>query len=234
MFNDSDLQKNPKESKTADLCSLKNLADLAEQNCQVYMAAGYHKDRVSKYGDNISAWFDFGIFARRHGMNSTAQECFKEILSNDASHLNALLAYGAICGDNEQFEKARVFFHTAVDKYPQSSLAPTVLALFYDILGEEDENEKYITIAKGLATSGESVFITAAQFLVECHAGQLTERAISEEMLTNGPSIKAHLLLAQLEQQRGNFDLALENLLECIKLKNECPEVWSALGIHTA
>jgi tetratricopeptide (TPR) repeat protein len=231
MFNDSDLQKNPKESKTADLTSLKHLADLAEQNGQVFMASGYHKDRVSKYAENLSAWYDFGTFSRRHGMNSTAQECFKEILSIDAGHLNSLIAYGAICGENEQFEKARVFFHTAVDRYPQSSLAFSVLALFYDILGEEDENEKYLCLAVELCPSSDSIFITAAKFLVECHAGQLTERAISEEMLTNGPSIKAYLLLAQLEQQRGNFDLALENIMECVKLDQCCPDVWSALGI---
>jgi tetratricopeptide (TPR) repeat protein len=232
MFNDSDAQRNPKESKTADLTSLKHLADLAEQNGQIFTASGYHKDRVSKYVDNLSAWYDFGTFSRRHGMNSTAQECFKEILSIDAGHLNSLIAYGSICAENEQFEMARVFFHTAIEKSPKSSMAHSVLALFYDVLGEEDENEKYLATAQALAPSDvDSIFINAARFLVDCHAGQLTERALSEEMQLNGPSISGYLILAQLEQQRGDFDLALENIMECVKLKQDCPHAWSALGI---
>lgn len=131
------------------------------------------------------AWFEYGTFCRRNGMNATAQECFKEILAVDSKHLHTLIAYGAICSENEQFEKARVFLHSAVDCFPNSTLALLVLALFYDILGEEEENEKYLTLAQSanaLDDSGceDSMYLSAAKFLVATHAGQLTERALSE------------------------------------------------------
>jgi len=104
--------------------------------------------------------------------------------------------------------------------------------MFYDILGEEEENEKYLLLAKQLAgTNGEdSVFMAAAKFLVATYAGQLTERAISEDMLNAGPRIAPFLILAQLEQQRGNYELALENIQEALKIKQDDPNVWSALG----
>lgn len=49
-------------------------------------------------------------------------------------------------------------------------------------------------------------------------------------MLSVGPRITPYLILAQLEQQRGNYELALENIQEALKLKQDDPNVWSALG----
>lgn len=234
MFNGKDSLNAGKDTKTSDYTSLKFFAEYAEKNGEVATALGYHKDRVSRYGENLSVWFDLGTFSRRHGMNSAAEECFKEILARDDKHFQCLIAYGALCAEHEQLEKARVLLHSAATHYPDNVLPKTVLALLYDVMGEDAESESFASQAKEAAScqqTKESIFLSAAKFLLECHAGQLTERAIIEEMILSGATVNSYLMMAQLEQQRGSFDLALENIHKAFKLKQDDPSVWSSLGM---
>ncbi|KAJ3217632.1 Cilia- and flagella-associated protein 70 [Clydaea vesicula] len=244
MFQDANkIAKDPTVSRTVDHSSLKRLAEDAESNGDTCIATGYHKERVAKYPESTQAWFDYGLFCRRNGMNATARECFKEILSVNPQHTGSLLAYGAICAENEQFEKARVFFHSVVDLQPNYVLPHTILGLFYDIIGEEEESEKYFELAKKLHESNNppnsndtnqkdepSIYLAAANFLISCLSGQLTERALTEEMLSTGPKISAYLLLGKLEHLRGNYEQSLIHMQDALKMKQDDPNIWSSLG----
>ncbi|KAI8821418.1 uncharacterized protein EV422DRAFT_528079 [Fimicolochytrium jonesii] len=217
---------------------LKTWAADAEADGWTEGAEKWHKERVVRFEDSTQAWFDYGCFCMRRGMPGKGEECFREILGRNERHIPSLLAYGSFCCVNERFEESRVFLVTALELQPKLAMVSTILGLLYDILGEEEESEIHITEAQKLhklATAGQpdapSTFITAAEFLIHCQAGQMAERALSQEILQpNASRIKPHLLLHQLELQRGNQKLAEEHLVDALEVRQDDPDVWTALG----
>ncbi|KND04050.1 uncharacterized protein SPPG_01495 [Spizellomyces punctatus DAOM BR117] len=225
----------PTLTKTADFQILKNFADTAEVDHLTDLASRYHQERIVKYEDSMQAWFDYGCFCMRNGMMSKGEECFREILSKNPKHIPSLLAYGALCCIHERFEEARVYLVTAVELQPKYTLSLTLLGLFYDVISEEEESENYLMEAAKLHNStmpsdAPSIFLLVAEFLIHCHAGQLAERALSQEILESGPRVKPYLLLSQLEVQRSNYKLANEHLKDALSIQQDEPNVWAALG----
>ncbi|KAJ3101698.1 Cilia- and flagella-associated protein 70 [Phlyctochytrium planicorne] len=227
----------PTVSKTADFSLLKKFADEAEEDHNISISTAYHQERIAKYEDSFQAWFEYGTFCMRNALASKGIECFKEVLSRNPKHIPSLLAYGAICSGLEKYEEARVFLVTAVELQPTYVLSSTLLGLFYDIIGEEVESEKYLTeaakMSKNDSADNGSNFMAAARFLVNCHAPQLAERALSQEILVSGqPSngVQAYLLLARLEVQRGNFSSAIQHIREALDVRQDDPDAWTFLA----
>ncbi|KAI9204949.1 uncharacterized protein BJ171DRAFT_423701, partial [Polychytrium aggregatum] len=230
------LAEDPTISRTADFNSLKSFADREETERNLHVAALYHQERVSKYEESMQAWFDYGCFCVRTGLPSKGEECFKEILQRNQKHIPSLLGYGSLCCVNERYEEARVFFNRVTEIQPKYVLGLTAMGLFYDIIGEELESEKYLADAEKLHSESSSsndisIFMLSAEFLVQCHAGQLVERALSQEMLKNGPQVRPYLLLSQLEVQRSNFKVAEKHVQDAIDVKQDSPDAWAALVI---
>ncbi|KAI9098181.1 hypothetical protein DFS34DRAFT_619887 [Phlyctochytrium arcticum] len=231
----STLFTDPTISKTADFQTLKEFADVAEADHAVDLAAGYHQERIVKYDDSMLAWFDYGCFCMRNGFMSKGEECYRMILSRNPRHIPSLLAYGALCCVNERFEESRVHLVTAVELQPKYVLGRTLLGLYYDVTGEEEESELEIAEAQKLHKAtmppeAPSIHLSVAEFLIHCHAGQLAERALSQEILATGPKVKPYLLLSHLEIQRGNYKLAADYLKDALNVQQDDPNVWAALG----
>ncbi|KAJ3116252.1 Cilia- and flagella-associated protein 70 [Phlyctochytrium bullatum] len=200
MFNDKDSAfSDPTLSKTADFSTLKKFAEEAEEDNNINVAMSYHQERIAKYEDSFQAWFDYGTFCMRNGMQPKGIECFKEVLARNAKHIPRL-------------------------------------GLYYDAVGEETESEKYLTEAvkaQKAEPASESVFVSAAKFLINCHAGQLAERALAQELLLAGPSVQPYLLLSKLEMQRANPTAAFQHLRDALDVRQDDPNVWTYLAhIH--
>lgn len=108
----------------------KQFANLSEMDNQLGIAEKYHQERIAKFQDKISAWYDYACFCMRTGKGDKGKECFKEILARTSSHVPTLLAYGAICGSMENFDEAQVYFNTAL------SLEPTLPLIHIFIVNE--------------------------------------------------------------------------------------------------
>ncbi|KAJ3056144.1 Cilia- and flagella-associated protein 70 [Rhizophlyctis rosea] len=236
IFHDkSHLFVDPTVSKTADFKMLKKFADAAELNYSVPIAVSYHQERLAKFEDSLQAWFDYGCFCQRTGMGDKGEECFKEILSRNSKHIPSLLAYGAVCCVNEKYEEARVYLVTAVETQPKYVLGLTMLALFYEVISEEEEAEKHMMEASNLHHSttppdAPSHFLMAAEFLIQCHAGKLAERALAQELILIGPRVKPYLMLSKLESQRGDFVQAEKHIRDALEVQQDDPDTWAALG----
>ncbi|KAJ3279301.1 Cilia- and flagella-associated protein 70, partial [Blyttiomyces sp. JEL0837] len=225
----------PTISKTADFSLLKKFADESEFDCQIHNASIYHQERIAKFEDSMQAWFDYGSFCMRSFMPEKGLECFREILSRNPKHIPSLLAYGSLCACQDKLEEARVHLATAVDLQPKYVLALTILSLLYEAIGEELESEKLMEEANTLhknthGSDSPSVLLLASEFLIQVHAGQIAERALSQELLNAGPSIRPYLLLSQLELQRGNQILAIDHIQAAINVQQDDPDVWACLG----
>ncbi|KAJ3295071.1 Cilia- and flagella-associated protein 70 [Rhizoclosmatium sp. JEL0117] len=237
MFKDVDSAFiDPSVLRTADFSMLKSFADQSELDHDISCAATYHQERIAKYEDSLQTWSDYGAFCMRNMQTSKGIECFKEILSRNPKHVPSLLAYGAICTSLEKYEEARVYLVTAVELQPKYVLALTILGLFYEITGEEMESEKYLEEAAKVhkATTNDdnpaSIMLKAAEFLVTVHATQIADSALSNSLLKTGPSVHPYLLLSQLELQRGNPVIAIENIKSAMQVRQDDPDVWAALG----
>ncbi|KAJ3168634.1 Cilia- and flagella-associated protein 70 [Geranomyces variabilis] len=237
-FRDRKRTSEPAASASAadDFHILKAWAADAETDRWVAGAERWHSERVVRFEDSMQAWFDYGCFCLRNGMPDKGEECFKEILGRNPKHIPSLLAYGSYCCISERFEEARVLLVTAVELQPKYIMGLTILGLFYDVLGEEEESEINLLEAQKVhkqsaaAEGAQSIFLLAAEFLIHCHAGQLAERALSQEILQSNAMVRPKLLLHQLELQRSNFRLAEEHLQAALEVQQDHPDVWAALG----
>ncbi|KAI8618763.1 hypothetical protein BC830DRAFT_1107404 [Chytriomyces sp. MP71] len=226
----------PSILRTADFTMLKAFADQSELDHDIPVAGTYHQERIAKYEDSLQTWFDYGAFCMRSGQSSKGVECFKEILARNAKHVPSLLAYGAICTSMENYEEARVYLVTAAELQPKYVLALTLLGLFYEITGEEIESEHFLEEAVKVqkATTNDdnvaNMMLKAADFLVQIHATHLADSALANSLLKTGPSVAPYLLLSQLELQRGNPTVAVENIKSAMQVRQDDPDVWAALG----
>ncbi|XP_025059606.1 cilia- and flagella-associated protein 70 isoform X1 [Alligator sinensis] len=97
------------------------------------LASLYYQQRVARDRQNIQSWLDYGAFCLLTEEDIKAQECFREALSLNPSHLYSLLLCGIAAVMMEHYEEAEIFFEDASCLEPSSILAWTLLGLFYDI-----------------------------------------------------------------------------------------------------
>ena len=110
-------------------------------------------------------------------------------------------------------------------------IAFTLLGLHYDIIGNDHESEKYIQEASVINQgSAETIYLKTAKFLVNMHASQLAEIALSRELLSRGRQVEPHLLLAELEIQKRDFAMASYHIKGALDIKKDDPNVWSMQG----
>jgi len=231
------LEVDPDKLKTKEFNSLKEFADSCEVDRKFSQAALYHQERIARWEDSYQAWFDYGCFCMRCGMTIRGEECFKEILSKNDKHIPSLIAYSAICCIEEKYEESQLYIECACKLQPKNVIAHTVAGLFFDHINEEEESEKYLKRAYEIFNStqaykklNKSFFVLTAEFLIKCHAGQLAERALTEEILNNSNDVYPYILLSQLEIQRGNYSNALERIKEALEIQQDNSSAWSALG----
>lgn len=77
-----------------------------------------------------------------------------------------------------------------------------------------------------------SIFLQAANFLLEVNALQLTDAALAHELVaSNGePCADYYVLLGRLKIQQKSFIEAEENLKQAIVLKHQNPDAWGLMG----
>ncbi|KAH9509070.1 Cilia- and flagella-associated protein 70 [Bulinus truncatus] len=120
-----------------DSAQLKHFAREAEVNQNFKLAATFYKERIARDKNDADCWFDFGTFNLYIHDIPKAEECFKECISLNQSHLYGLMLYGVVCMMTERYDLAETFFESATCIDPKSVLAWTMLGLFYDAVPNE-------------------------------------------------------------------------------------------------
>ncbi|XP_033101103.1 cilia- and flagella-associated protein 70-like isoform X2 [Anneissia japonica] len=77
-----------------------------------------------------------------------------------------------------------------------------------------------------------SIYILAAEFLLEVKATQFCERALAHELLApkGGPSGTYYVALSRLKLQKKELEEADESLKEALIVNNQDPDAWSIQG----
>ncbi|KAK6998198.1 cilia- and flagella-associated protein 70 [Biomphalaria glabrata] len=127
----------PVPKPLTDNAQLKHFAREAEVNQNFQLAATFYKERIARDKTDANSWFDFGTFNLYIHDIPKAEECFKECISLNPSHLQGLMLYGVVCMMTERYDLAETFFESATCVEPKSVLAWTMLGLFYDAVPNE-------------------------------------------------------------------------------------------------
>uniref|UniRef100_A0A8C3RW45 Cilia and flagella associated protein 70 n=1 Tax=Chelydra serpentina TaxID=8475 RepID=A0A8C3RW45_CHESE len=112
---------------------LRLFAHEAEVNEDYDLASVYYQERLARDRQIVQHWLDYGAFCLLMEENIKAQECFREALSLNPSHLHSLLLCGIIAVMMEHYEEAEIFFEDATCLEPSNILSWTLLGLFYEI-----------------------------------------------------------------------------------------------------
>ncbi|CAM9689464.1 unnamed protein product [Lampetra fluviatilis] len=125
-----------------DSVELRNYAREAELNGDSALATKYYQERLARDKNNPDHWFDYGAFCLRSGDSIKAEECFHDAVALDQRHLDSLVMCGVMCNKNEGYDEAETLFENATCVHASSSLAWTMLGLFYEGQGNDIRADK--------------------------------------------------------------------------------------------
>ncbi|KAJ3259831.1 Cilia- and flagella-associated protein 70 [Boothiomyces macroporosus] len=220
IFMEKEVQKNDtNELKRLEITSLKQFAEEAERSNKISLSAHYYQERIAKYEDNLSCWFDYGTFCMRNQMLAKGEECFREIIARNSKHIPALIAIAMNSMASDNLEQARVFIHSALQIKPESGMLNILMAIFYEMTNEELEAEKYFNAAKLAQDKGSmKPTLELAEFAIQINCAFLADRVLAQEVIQNGLNFYPYLLLSQLEIQRYNYSQAENYLKDALKI----------------
>jgi len=89
------------------------------------------------------------------------------------------------------------------------------------VMNEEEEDPNIIK---------NSIFMKAADWLLERYASHFTELALARQLLLRGPSSGYYILLARLQMIQTNFCASKESIEKAIEIDVENPEAWAICG----
>jgi tetratricopeptide (TPR) repeat protein len=115
---------------------LKLAAYEAEVYCDCALSDHYHRQRLVE-GDHVAChWYDYGVHHLHCKNYEKAEQCFKESLSLDSSHVPSLLAYSMCCALDERFDEGETFLEMATQQEPDNAVAWTISGLFFELCGK--------------------------------------------------------------------------------------------------
>ncbi|KAK7502734.1 hypothetical protein BaRGS_00005984 [Batillaria attramentaria] len=175
---------------------LKHFAREAEVNQNYELATKYYQERIIREENNADNWFDFGTFCLYINNVSKAEECFNKCISINQKHLDGLMLYGVVCTLAERNEAAETFFEAATNVDPRSTLAWTMLGLFYDFINVEIRAEMAYLEANKLNVAKAVSVARASREEEQEREQKEREKKKSEEPedLTDTPSAMLHAL----------------------------------------
>ncbi|XP_063715632.1 cilia- and flagella-associated protein 70-like isoform X3 [Symsagittifera roscoffensis] len=134
----------PVPEPLTDADQLKHFARESEMNSNMQLADQFYLERISRNKKEPSYWFDYACFNLLNGDITKAVECTKECVAIDQKNLKGLLLYGILMLVDEKYEPAEIFLEAATNFYSDCVEAWTVLALYYDAIGNDIGHEMAI------------------------------------------------------------------------------------------
>nr|KAG5710751.1 hypothetical protein BaRGS_035153 [Batillaria attramentaria] len=202
---------------------LKHFAREAEVNQNYELATKYYQERIIREENNADNWFDFGTFCLYINNVSKAEECFNKCISINQKHLDGLMLYGVVCTLAERNEAAETFFEAATNVDPRSTLAWTMLGLFYDFINVEIRAEMAYLEANKLNVAKAVSVARASREEEQEREQKEREKKKSEEPedLTDTPSAMLHGAEGEVEQLIGSSEGGLS--VPALEVKHATP-----------
>jgi len=133
-----------------DNATLYQFAKEAEVMFRYDVAATYYQERIARSKSDCQCWLDYGVFCLLIQDIQKAEECFKEVVSLNQTHLIGILMNGISCLLHEEYDVAGEFFEVATYTHPNELLAWTLHGLYYSGIENTILSERSFSEAKKL------------------------------------------------------------------------------------
>lgn len=110
---------------------LKHFAKEAEVTFRYDLAAKYYQERIARYKGDVECWLDYGVFCLSIEDTQKAEECIREVVAINQSHMKGLLLNAQMCLLHEEYEIAEELLDAVTYMYPDFVLPWTLLGLYY-------------------------------------------------------------------------------------------------------
>uniref|UniRef100_A0A8C9SKD8 Cilia and flagella associated protein 70 n=1 Tax=Scleropages formosus TaxID=113540 RepID=A0A8C9SKD8_SCLFO len=149
---------------------LKHFALEAQLNQDYQLAATYYQERIARDSRDPGHWFDYGVFHLLTKDYLKAEECLRQAVSVNQSHVPSLLMCGILAEMAGHFEEAETFIERATRVAPTSVTAWTLFGLFYE--GQENAIQAemaFLEANKQLKTTPVKTMLINSETKTETH-----------------------------------------------------------------
>uniref|UniRef100_A0A6U2D1B0 Uncharacterized protein n=1 Tax=Hemiselmis andersenii TaxID=464988 RepID=A0A6U2D1B0_HEMAN len=217
----------------------KQLAEEAEINLDFGKATVHLNRRVVAVPKDAQLWYDLGSVVVRSGDIAKAQECFRQAVTVDPTHVASLLAFGILMTVRDKFSEADKFFKEAVSASPAHVLAWSCAVLFYDLesrdlerrtaLKQMDTAQKKEKNPAGKVTK-RSPYVRSSQFCLEMGSTQMVERAMTQELHRIGDSEELQVTLGRAYLMNRQFEKCRQHLQAALQLEKKSTVSMTLMG----
>jgi tetratricopeptide (TPR) repeat protein len=218
------------QSEQTELAKLADRADEAytKQNWQV--AREEYAKVVSLDPNNAAAFARLGIADQKLGKLNDAEASFERVLKIDPSFpgVGVLLAFVYL--GREKFREAIPLLEKDLDNsgndLPLRLLAGERLVDVYFLIGDEEKGLEVAQKLRKLAPDNPDVLYTAASVY-----STLWKNVVNRMYASNANSFRAHQLLAEAAEAKGDFSQAAKEYRLVIKMEPRLPGIRYRLGL---
>ncbi|XP_025075772.1 uncharacterized protein LOC105433760 [Pogonomyrmex barbatus] len=203
---------NDDKPKTAISEKLYFYAEEAYELGHIDDARRHHQTAIADKNDS-EAWIRYTIFLLKIDDVECAKQCCREAILLNRRNKFALLVYGLILAENQNYEKAEIFLRAVTDFYPRFVEGWVILHLFYTRIDyssgidltlriaekciKDDGRETEISSEDSLAWTmihcpHDNIFMITATLLMKLHLCDFAGLALAREMTRIGKA--THIL----------------------------------------
>ena len=183
----------------------------------------FFESAAYSHPDNEIGWTLLGLFYSGVHNDIMAERAFNEACRLNDPNLSAKKSYIDINnGENEKLTTSKEGLTTT--EHPSHSECSD------EPLANQETPKQSEVVPKNVNTM--SPFLQAARFLIDHRVLNLTERALSHELVApgHGESASYFQLLAETQVMKKSYSEAKSSIDECLKLHHQNPDAWALLG----
>jgi len=218
----------PPEVGTVDACS--RMAEEAEINLNMPLAAKYRQECIIMKEKEASLWLEYALFALRNHDKTKAEECLRESISLDGSNPRSLMAYAVLLFMGESFEEADIFFDATLDLEPTNAVCWALRGLVYDATNRPDDAlQAYAASRRSTEDAADEAAVEAQQTGKKARSSMVIDFAgdTYEQRLGPGaPLLRAANFLLEIHAT----SLAEKAITVCQVHAGDAPDAFNALA----
>jgi len=202
-------------------------------------AAGLLEELVTRYGADVDSWMRFGSFSGRQGDLAKAEGCFREAVAQQQTNVMALLSLASVISvDIARKAEASLLFEAATTVEPDSVLAWTVRAIFYDSISDDinkamtllEAHRALTRLTAAGATPTSAIFLSASTFYTSLGLVELAQKALAHETLAS-KSAMGLAIVRVLRLIKPVNEVQIESSIKhVLDIDYHNADAWSLLG----
>jgi tetratricopeptide (TPR) repeat protein len=196
----------------------------------------FYQQMIIKY-PNSPFWYtrfgNFLISAKRYDDAITLLKKAWEMTRNTAGEISTLNVYLKALTEAGQMEKAL----TLANDYVDTPLAPVAYCNIASIQAKQEQREKAIdsfTKAIDKSSGNPAMLMGTLSIMSRILGTEYTENWCNQKLVSDPKFVPAHIILGNIEEQRGAYNKALEHFSICLEQSKQDSPDWLSFANQKA